>query len=128
MEEVELGRLAAQKGQSPDVKKFGQKMVDDHSKAGDELKQLASRKGVTLPTEMKAEQKADKDKLTKLSGADFDKEYMSMMVEDHDKDVKDFQTEASGGGDADVKAFASKTLPTLQEHQKMAKDIKSKQK
>jgi putative membrane protein len=127
MEEVELGRLAAQKAQSADVKKFGQKMVDDHSKANNELKELAAKKGVTLPTDMKDEQKEDKDKLSKLSGADFDKEYMKMMVDDHDKDVKAFQDEAADGGDADVKSFASKTLPTLQEHQRMAKEIKGKQ-
>jgi len=127
MEEVELGRLAAQKGQSADVKKFGQRMVDDHSKAGDELEQLAARKSVTLPAGLKDEQKEEKDKLSKLSGAAFDKEYMKMMVDDHDQDVKDFQTEAGSGGDADVKAFASKTLPTLQEHQRMAKEINGKQ-
>lgn len=128
MEEVELGRLAAQKAQSPDVKKFGQRMVDDHSKAGDELKQLATRKGVTLPTDMTDKQKADKEKLSKLAGAAFDKEYMSMMVDDHDKDVKEFQiVSASSSGDADVKAFATKTLPTLEEHQRMAKEIKGKQ-
>ncbi|MDQ3819804.1 MAG: DUF4142 domain-containing protein, partial [Acidobacteriota bacterium] len=91
MAEVELGRLAAEKGQSADVKKFGQRMVDDHSKANDELKQLASKKGVTLPTDLTSEQKSEKEKLSKLSGAAFDKEYMSTMVEDHDKDVKAFQ-------------------------------------
>jgi putative membrane protein len=125
--EVELGRLAAQKGQSADVKRFGQRMVDDHSKANDELKQLAARKGITLPTDLKDEQKKDKDKLSNLSGAEFDKEYMKLMVDDHDKDVKAFQSEAKDGGDADVKAFASKTLPTLEEHQRMAREIKGKQ-
>lgn len=127
MAEVELGRLAAQKGQSADVKKFGQKMADDHSKANDELKQLAARKGVTLPAGMTDEQKEEKDKLSKLSGAEFDKEYMKLMVDDHDKDVSAFQDEAEDGDDADVKSFASKTLPTLQEHQRMAKEIKGKQ-
>ncbi|HKC63031.1 MAG TPA: DUF4142 domain-containing protein [Pyrinomonadaceae bacterium] len=127
MAEVELGRLAAQKGQSADVKKFGQRMVDDHSKANDELKQLATRKDVTLPTDLTSEQKNEKDKLSKLSGAAFDKEYMSAMVEDHDKDVKAFQDKAKDAKDADLKAFVTKTLPTLEEHQKMAKDIKGKQ-
>lgn len=128
MAEVELGRLAAEKGQSADVKKFGQRMVDDHSKANDELKQLASRKGVTLPTDLNSEQKSEKDKLSKLSGAAFDKEYMSAMVEDHDKDVKAFQDEAKDAKDADLKAFVNKTLSVIEEHQKMAKDIKDKQK
>ena len=127
MAEVELGRLAAQKGQSADVKKFGQRMVDDHSKANDELKQLATRKGVTLPADLTSEQKSEKDKLSKLSGAAFDKEYMSAMVEDHDKDVKAFQDKAKDAKDADLKAFVTKTLPTLEEHQRMAKEIKGKQ-
>lgn len=127
MAEVELGRLAAQKAKSADVKQFGQKMVDDHSKANNELKQLAARKGVTLPADMNGEQKEERDKLSKLSGAEFDKEYMKLMVDDHDKDVAAFQDEAKDGDDADVKNFASKTLPTLQEHQRMAKEIKGKQ-
>jgi putative membrane protein len=127
MMEVELGRLAATKGQSTDVKRFGQRMVDDHSKANAELKQLAARKGVTLPADLKDEQKQERDRLSKLSGAEFDKEYMKLMVDDHDKDVEAFQDEAEDGGDADVKAFASKTLPTLKEHQSMAKEIKGKQ-
>ena len=128
MAEVELGRLAAEKGQSADVKKFGQRMVDDHSKANDELKQLATRKGVTLPTDLTSEQKSEKDKLSKLSGAAFDKEYMSAMVEDHDKDVKAFQDEAKDAKDADLKAFVNKTLTVIEEHDRMAKEIKGKQK
>jgi putative membrane protein len=124
--EVELGRLAAQKGQSADVKKFGQRMVADHSKANAELKKLAASKGITLPAEMNAEQKAERDKLAKLSGPEFDREYMALMVEDHDKDVAAFQEEAKGGSDPDIKSFAAKTLPTLQEHQRMSKEIKAK--
>ncbi len=124
--EVELGRLAAQKGQSADVKKFGQRMVTDHSKANAELKKLAASKGITLPTEMNAEQMAEHAKLAKLSGAEFDREYMTLMVEDHDKDVAAFLDEAKDGSDPDIKSFAAKTLPTLQEHQRMAKEIKAK--
>ncbi len=126
MAEVELGRLAAQKGHSPDVKRFGERMVTDHSKANDELKQLAVRKGITLPAEPTAQQKQEKERLSKLSGVQFDREYMKLMVEDHDKDVKAFQDETHGAADPDIKSFAAKTLPTLQEHQKMAKDINGK--
>jgi len=126
MAEVELGRLAAQKGHSPDVKRFGERMVTDHSKANDELKQLAVRKGITLPAEPTAQQKQEKERLSKLSGVQFDSEYMKLMVEDHDKDVKAFQDETHGAADPDIKSFAAKTLPTLQEHQKMAKDINGK--
>ena len=124
--EVELGRLAAQKGQSADVKKFGQRMVTDHSKANAELKKLAASKAITLPPQMDVEQMAEHDKLAKLSGADFDREYMTLMVADHDKDVAAFMDEAKDGTDPDIKSFAAKTLPTLQEHQRLAKEIKAK--
>ena len=123
MAEVELGRLAAQKASSADVKAFGQRMVDDHSKANDQLKSLASQKGVTLPTGMKADAKAMEAKLSKLSGADFDKMYMHHMHVDHTQDVAEFKKEASKGGDSDVRAFAKTTLPTLEEHLKMAKSL-----
>jgi putative membrane protein len=126
MAEVELGRLAAQKAASADVKAFGQRMVRDHSKANGELKAVAAKKGVTLPTALTDEQKANKAKLEKLSGAAFDREYMAMMVEDHDKDVAAFQDKSTSANDADLRAFVSKTLPTLQEHQKLAHDIKGR--
>ena len=124
--EVEKGRLAADKASSADVKQFGQRMVDDHSKANDELKSVASQKGITLPTELDAKDKAMVDKLSKLSGDAFDKAYMTDMVKDHKTDVADFKKEANHGKDADVKSFASKTLPTLEEHLRMAEDIHSK--
>jgi putative membrane protein len=126
MAEVELGRLAAQKAKSPDVKKFAQRMVADHAKAIVELKQLASNKGITLPAEPNAEQKAEKDRLSKLSGAEFDSEYMSMMSAAHDKAVAAFEDESQHGSTPDVKAWATKILPTLKEHQSMAKDIFAK--
>jgi putative membrane protein len=125
MEEVELGKLAAQKASNPDVKSFGQKMVDDHTKANDQLKQVASQKNVTLPAGMNNMQKHDQAKLAKLSGAAFDRSYVSMMVKDHKKDVADFQKESTSGKDADVKSFASTTLPTLQDHLKMVQDLSS---
>lgn len=128
MAEVELGKLAASKGANADVKKFGQRMVDDHSKANTELKTVAASKSVTLPTEVNAEQKAMMDKLSKLSGAEFDKEYVKGMVEDHEKDVADFEKQSVGGTDADVKAFATKTLPTLKSHLEMIKGISAKMK
>jgi putative membrane protein len=126
MAEVELGQLATQKAASDDVKKFGQRMVDDHTKANDQLKQVASQKNITLPTDIGAKNKATKDHLEKLSGAAFDKAYMTHMVQDHKKDVAEFQKEANSGKDADVKNFASQTLPTLQEHLKMAQETHSK--
>ncbi|HSV18730.1 MAG TPA: DUF4142 domain-containing protein [Casimicrobiaceae bacterium] len=120
MAEVQLGQLAAQKAQSPEVKQFGQKMVDDHGKANDQLKSIASSKGVDLPNDLKSADKREHDRLSKLNGADFDREYMKHMVSDHKKDVKDFEKEAKSAKDADIKNFASTTLPTLQQHLQMA--------
>lgn len=126
MAEVQLGQLAVDKATSPDVKQFGQRMVDDHGKANQELTQLAGTKGITLPTTLDAKHQADVDRLSKLTGEEFDHSYMKMMVDDHNKDVADFQHESSGGKDPDVKAWAAKTLPTLEQHQSMAKSIAAK--
>ena len=118
--EVELGKLATQKAGAPEVKQFGQRMVDDHSKANDQLKQLATSKGVNLPTELDRSTRREMDKLSKLSGADFDREYMKHMVSDHKKDVSEFKSEANKAKDSDVKQFASQTLPTLEQHLQLA--------
>jgi len=126
MEEVSLGQLAAQKATDPDVKNFGQKMVDDHSKANDQLKQVASQKGITVPSALPASKQKEVDQLSKLSGAAFDKKYVSMMVKDHKKDVAEFKKESTKAKDSDVKSFASTTLPTLQDHLKMIEDISAK--
>ena len=126
MAEVDLGQLAASKASSPDVKQFGQRMVDDHGKANDELKSWASQKSVNLPTELDAKHKAEHAKLEKLSGDAFDRAYMSAMVADHNKDVAEFQKQSKSAKDPDLKAWAAKTLPTLQDHQKSAKEINAK--
>ncbi len=126
MEEVELGRLATQKAASPDVKQFGQRMVDDHSKANSELMGLAARKAVSLPTALDKQHQDDVDKLSKLSGAAFDREYMSMMVKDHQEDVAEFEREAASGADTDVKQWAERTLPTLRQHLQMAQETAGK--
>ena len=170
MAEVELGRLAVNKASNSDVKTFAQRMIDDHSKANDELKQLAQTKNITLPDwqamastsmthsetmmnnpsgststsqkdqtksnthstmstkdhQMMMEHQKTIDKLSKLSGADFDKAYMSDMLKDHEKDVAMFEKEANSGKDADVKAWANTTLPTLRDHLQMARDIAAK--
>lgn len=118
--EIEFGKLAQQKASSDEVKQFASRMVQDHSKANDELKQVASAKGIEVPSELDKKHKNDYDRLNKLSGAEFDRAYMSLMVDDHKKDVADFKKEADSGKDADVKSFAAKTLPTLQEHMQLA--------
>ncbi len=120
MAEVELGNLAKEKAASAKVKEFGAKMVQDHGKAGDELKQLASSKGVTLPTTVDAAHKKDMDKLARLSGDKFDHEYMDHMVKDHRKDVKEFQKASKDAKDPDLKAFAAKTLTVVEGHLQLA--------
>jgi putative membrane protein len=121
--EVELGRVAAQQGTNEAIKQFGQRMVDDHSKANTELTTLASSKGVTLPTSIDDKHREQVTKLSAMSGADFDRAYAKMMLKDHEKDVSEFEKQSTKGGDADIKAFATKTLPTLQEHLTMAKAL-----
>jgi putative membrane protein len=126
MAEVSLGQMAAQKGTAPDVKAFGNRMVNDHGKALDELKQWATNKGFTLPTDVSADQKATADKLSKKSGKDFDKTYADTMADDHEKDAKEFEKASKDAKDPDLKAWAAKTLPVIQDHLKMAKEMKGK--
>jgi len=128
MAEVELGKLAQTKSQNAEVKKFAQMMIEDHSNANTELKALATKKSVTLPTEVNAEQKATADKLKTLSGAEFDKAYVETMVSDHKKTVDLFEKESTGGADADAKAFAAKTLPKIKAHLEMIQGIQAKMK
>ncbi len=122
MAEVRLGQLAAERASSPEVKQFGQRMVQDHSKANDELKSIADQKNQPLPTEMTSADQKTYQQLAQLSGADFDKQYMKHMVKDHDHDVRAFKKEASASGaDPDLQAFAKRTLPVLEEHDHLAK-------
>jgi putative membrane protein len=123
MAEVQLGELAKTKATNPQVKSFADKMVTDHNKANDELKQIVSRKGATLPTELPRKENSTLDSLQKATGADFDKQYVEHMVKDHKKDVKDFQDASQSLNDPDLKAFAQKTLPTLQDHLRMIEQI-----
>lgn len=126
MMEVQLGQLAEQKATSPDVKNFGARMVTDHGKANDELKKIAARKGATLPGKLESKLKSNVERLTKLSGGDFDKKYMHEMVKDHTKDVAEFRDATTKVKDPDLNAFAAKTLPILEDHLKQAKDIAQK--
>ena len=126
MAEVELGKLAEENAQSQDVKAFGKRMVEDHSKAGDQLKQVASQEGVTLPSDLDAKDKATKQRLSQLHGDAFDKAYMKDMVTDHREDVAEFKHESNAGRDPQVKEWATQTLPTLEEHLKMAEQVDAK--
>ena len=111
MAEVELGKLAADKGASDAVKQFGKRMTDAHGKANAELKDFAEKKGLTLPADLDPKHKQLRDRLAKLNGADFDRAYANEMVKDHK--------------DPDLKAWASKTLPTLEDHLKQAQDMQA---
>lgn len=123
MTEVKLGEIASQKATDPEVKKFGDRMVQDHGKAGEELKQIATQKGATLPTQPNAMQQKHIDHLNSLSGAEFDQAYVSMMLKDHKMDAMDFKTAAETAQDPDLKAFAAKTAPVVEEHKHLVQDL-----
>jgi putative membrane protein len=121
--EVQLGKLAQERAANQSVVAFARRMVDDHSRANDELKRLAAKKGITLPSRPDATHEAARDRLAKLSGPAFDRAYMEMMTTDHNQAVEDFRHASRSNPDADVRAFASRTLPTLEEHQTEARRI-----
>lgn len=125
--EVQLGKLAEEKSATASVKDFGGMMITDHSAANKKLKAIAAKKDVKLPTTPSVAQMATKAKLEVLSGSAFDKSYIKGMVEDHEEDIKEFQTEAASGQDPDAKAFAVATLPTLQKHLKKIQAIAATQ-
>jgi putative membrane protein len=121
--EVELGKLAQEKGTDQAVKSFGERMVTDHSQANDKLMTLAQSMNVELPTKLgKKDQKA-LDKLQSKSGEAFDKAYASAMRRDHRVDIREFEHEAKHGENAQLKEFAQTTLPTLKEHLSLAEKL-----
>jgi len=119
MLEVDLGKLAKDKATDADVRKFGERMVTDHTKANKELVDVAKSAGFTVPTKLLAEHQKHLDMLKK--DKNFDRDYMKHMVEDHEEDVSLFDRATKEAKSADLKAFATKTLPTLKEHLQMAK-------
>jgi putative membrane protein len=125
--EVELGNLALQKASDSKVKQFAQKMVDDHTQANQKLQQVAEQEHMTLPSSMEPDAQKAQERLSKLSGDEFDKAYMHHQLKDHQKDVAEFQKEASSGKDPAVKSFAQSTLPILQEHLRLAEQIAPKE-
>jgi putative membrane protein len=123
MMEVQAGQVAQQKAASERVRNFGAMMVNDHTQANQELMSLASSRGMTVPTALPADMQRHMDELQKMSGAAFDRRYMSMMVTDHQKTVADFQKQSQNGNDPDLKAWAAKMLPALQMHRDSAQAI-----
>lgn len=123
MAEVELGQMAVSKSSNADVKQFGQRMIDDHTKALEDLKVVAAKENFQVPTALDDKHRAVKDRLEKLSGGDFDRAYVKEMVRDHNEDVRAFQLESKHGTNAAIRDYAARTLPTLQEHQSMIMKI-----
>lgn len=121
--EVEMGKIAVNRAQDPQVVSFAQRMISDHSKVNASLDQLASAKGVTLPAQVSAKQKAEMEKVSALSGPRFDRAYMLMMVNDHENDVREFTRAAQSAKDPDVRKFAADTVPILNEHLEEARKI-----
>jgi len=122
IEEVELGKLAVQEAASDQVRQIGQRIADDHTQANEQLQSLAQAKGLSLPTRLDAKHQKEVDRLQKLSGAEFDRAYIKLMIEDHQKDIREFRKVAEHGADADIKSLAAATLPKLHDHLAMARD------
>jgi putative membrane protein len=120
MAEVQVAQLAKDKASSAQVKQMADKLIQDHTQNNTQLQQLAQSKGVTVPQSVNAKDQKEIDRLSKLSGSDFDREFTRHMERDHRKDIAEFRREASRGQDTDVKAFASQTIPVLEQHLQMA--------
>jgi putative membrane protein len=123
LSEIKLGKLAMDQGSNETVKAFGTRMVAEHTKAGDDLKEAAKEENIGLPTDLTAKDQATYDRLSKLSGAEFDQAYAQDMVKDHQQDLRDFQREANHGNDDVVRGFASETVPMIQQHLDQAKEM-----
>lgn len=122
MMEVKLGEMAAQKASSQEVKDFGQKMVEDHSQANQELKQLASAANLTVPETMLPKHQENVDKLSELSGEEFDKAYMDTMLQDHRKEINKFEKAAKMADNIELQSWAQKTLDVLERHYQLAEE------
>jgi len=123
MMEVAAGELASKNATSEDVRNFGARMVQDHGQANQSLMEIAQKKGVQVPGEMSKKQNKEVDKLAEKTGANFDRDYMKLMLKEHRDAIKLFEKQARDGRDPDLKAFAESTLPTLREHLAMGTKI-----
>ena len=121
--EVQFGQLAQRNGSSAAVKRFGQRMVEDHGRSNQEMMALAQRKEITPPAASVPSTSSTYDELAKLRGGAFDRAYAQAMVKDHQEDLQAYQEEAANGTDPDVKAFAARHVPLLQEHLRMAQSL-----
>ncbi|MBD1398894.1 DUF4142 domain-containing protein [Pontibacter sp. JH31] len=126
MMEIEASKLAQQKATNPQVKEFANMMVNDHTAASKEMRELATSKNITMPDSMSSDHMDHVRDLRDKTGADFDKAYLDRMLSAHENDVERFEDVAEDADyeDAEVKAFASKTLPKLRQHHERAKQIR----
>ena len=123
LEEVQLGKLAADRAASPEVKQFAQRLVQDHTKANQELLTIAQKKGISVPKQLDDTHKAIVKLFSQLEGAQFDREYLRSQVMDHEKETAAFAVQAKEGQDPDLKAFAARQLPILKEHLQKAREL-----
>jgi putative membrane protein len=121
--EIALGQLAAERAGDEQVKQFGAQMVEDHHKANQEIEQLASKEGVQLPMHLTGKHKNKKEKISQLSGKEFDRAYMTYMLRDHAKDLKEFERGAQALKNPQVQQWAEGTLPVLKQHLQKARQI-----
>ncbi len=126
--EVELGKLAMNRSERTEVKNFGERLMNDHTKANNELLSLAGKKAIAVPKKVDAKQQECIDDLGKLRGSEFDREFASHMVKSHKEAIELFEKESETGKDADLKAFATRTLPTLKEHLRRAQELSGEKK
>lgn len=124
--EVMMGQIAEKNAASPQVKQFGQRMVTDHTQANQELMTIARGQNITLPTTPDPKDRSTSERLSNTKGQAFDTAYMRDMVQDHEQDIADFQKEAQNGQNPQLKAFAQKYLPVLQQHLQLAKETQPK--
>jgi putative membrane protein len=125
MFEVEAGRLAAERAQNAEVKKFGQMMVDEHTKAGEQLRTLAQNKNIVLPTQMGNDHRDELNDLREKQGAEFDREYMDAIVSAHDDDINRVE-DLQDSDDQDIRSFAQNLLPNLRKHHQQAQDLEDR--
>ncbi len=121
--EIEVCNLALEKASDDEIKAFSQQMIDDHSRIGREIEDLANRKGVPLPRDVTSEQRSTYDELSGLSGQEFERKFVEHNVEDHEKDIEEFRQQSEQGDDPDIRAFAEKGAQRLSEHLKMAQEV-----
>jgi putative membrane protein len=123
LEEVEIARVALRQTNNEQVRTFAQRMIDDHTRMNDEVMQLARQKGLSLDSQLPSDARNDVNRFAQMNGADFDRQYIRGMVQDHQKDADAFDRTARTATDSSVRSLASRDLPTIREHLRMAKDL-----